>query len=112
MVHQSVPFPANLKPAKINIPTADAPVKPGHKREHSSPNSVTCFESDVCSPKADVKEEIFSPRHKHLPDKAAVWRCVSPTDQLFRVEQPSVCLKKAFVKRFLTELPESRYAAI
>lgn len=108
--HQAVSFPTDLKPSMIRIPPADPPTKPGHKREHSSPNSIT-FETDVSAPMQQscsrTKEEIFSPRVQHTVHKSCGWRCVSPTDQFFRVEQPSIRLKRGFVRRFLSEVSEA-----
>ena len=90
------------KPSDINIPQTDVMKKPGHKREHSSPNSVNFLEEGSLSPtkKAGLKKNNIIKTDCSTVRRQ--WRCVSPTDR-FRNETPSAILKKNYYHMYLAE---------
>lgn len=90
-----------IRPKDINISDAVPQKKPGHKREDSSPNSVT-FTGSEHVPKVEGSylppAVLSSP--KHVRHYAKQWRCTSPTDR-FRVDQPFSILKRNYIRRYL-----------
>jgi hypothetical protein len=98
------------KPESIAIPAVGPAVKPGHRREYSSPSSVAGL--GECVEASDYKALLLPPVQKlrapiqHVRHVARQWRCVSPTD-LRRADDPHSILKRNYIRRYLCERSES-----